>query len=382
MTLRARLTLGLIFLATTGLVITDVVSYASLRTFLLDQVDGSLSSAFHSLTTALPVEKTQGVSPTTITTYEGGIIPGYCVELRRLNNEVISSRCLPQYQQTSFRPSPRYPSRLSLPSATSAQTSVGVRYFTVPAVTGGGHYRVASSIEHGHPDYVLLIATPLTGVDGTLHRLLVIELAVTAGVLALLAGLGLWVVGLGLRPLAAIGDTARAIARGDLSRRIDQLDEKTEIGQLGQLLNTMLGQIEAAFQAREVSEQKLRRFVADASHELRTPVAAVRAYAELFSLGAAERPDDLERSILGLQQASERMSALVDELFLLARLDEGRPLARESVDLEKVVSDAVEVANALDWRSKPSPPTRRQPPCQRAHPHPSRDPGERHPRAR
>src|SRR5271166_5868909 len=100
MTLRTRLTLGLIFLATTGLVITDVVSYASLRTFLLDQVDGSLSSAFHSLTTALPVEKTQGVSPTTITTYEGGIIPGYCVQVRRLNDQVISSRCLPQYQQT------------------------------------------------------------------------------------------------------------------------------------------------------------------------------------------------------------------------------------------------------------------------------------------
>ena len=126
------------------------------------------------------------------------------------------------------------------------------------------------------------------------------------------------------------------------------MDEKTEIGRLGETLNTMLGQIESALQASEASELKLRRFVADASHELRTPVAAVRAYAELLSRGAAEQPDDLERTVLGVQQASERMSALVEELFLLAHLDEGRPLAQEPVDLETVVVQAIEVARALE----------------------------------
>jgi two-component system OmpR family sensor kinase len=348
MTLRARLTLGLVFLATTGLVITDVVSYTELRTFLLEPVDGSLNSAFHSLTTALPVAKSQGVSPDAITTYEGGIIPGYCVEVRQLSDRVISSRCLPQHQQAASPPGPRYPGHLSLPARQGARTGAGVLYFTVPAVAGGGHYRVRSSIEHGHPDYVLLIATSLAGAESTLHRLFLIELVVTAAVLAVLAVLGLWLVGFGLRPLAAIGETATAIARGDLSRRVEQADDKTEIGQLGQLLNTMLGQIEAALKAREASEAKLRRFVADASHELRTPVAAVRAYAELFSRGAAERPEDLARSILGVQQASERMSALVDELFLLAHLDEGQPIARETVDLETVVAEALEVAKALE----------------------------------
>jgi two-component system OmpR family sensor kinase len=339
-TLRARLTIGLIALATIGIVVTDVVSYTALRGFLLQRVDDSLSGAFHSLTTAIPVAHTQGVSPSTITTYEGGIVPGFCVQVRQLDGRVSSSRCLPQSTQTSFPPGPRYPRQV--------RAGAGERYFTVAAVRGGGHYRVASSLEHGHPDYVLLIATPLTGAESTLHRLFLIELVVTLVVLALLAGAGFWFVGVGLRPLDAIGDTATAIAQGDLSRRVEQANDRTEIGRLGRVLNVMLGQIESAFQAREASEQKLRRFLEDASHELRTPVAAVRAYTELLSLGAAREPADVERAMVGLEQASERMSALVDELLLLAHLDEGRPLASEPVDLERVVTEAVDTARALE----------------------------------
>src|SRR5579872_1402102 len=210
MTLRTRLTIGLIVLAAAGLVATDVASYMSLRGFLIGRLDDSLRSAFHSLTTELPVGKTQGVSPSTITTYEGGVIPGDCVQVRQLSGEVISSRCLKQYGQSTFPPPPRYPSRLGLPATPSPRA---VRYFTVPALSGGGHYRVRSSIEKGQPNYALLIATPLTGVDGTLHRLLVIEAVVTTVVLLAIGTLALWLVGLGLRPLVAIGETAKAIAR-------------------------------------------------------------------------------------------------------------------------------------------------------------------------
>jgi two-component system OmpR family sensor kinase len=110
----------------------------------------------------------------------------------------------------------------------------------------------------------------------------------------------------------------------------------------------MLGQIEAAFAAREESERKLRRFVADASHELRTPLAAVRAYAELFTRGADRRPADLARSMQGITCESERMSLLVNDLLLLARLDEGRPLRREPVELDEVVEEAVETALAVE----------------------------------
>jgi two-component system OmpR family sensor kinase len=110
----------------------------------------------------------------------------------------------------------------------------------------------------------------------------------------------------------------------------------------------MLTQIESAFNAQEASERKLRRFVADASHELRTPLAAVRAYAELFSRGAARRPADLERSMAGISRESERMSLLVEDLLLLARLDEGRPLAHDQVELDEVVAESVETARMLE----------------------------------
>src|SRR5213076_775634 len=152
----------------------------------------------------------------------------------------------------------------------------------------------------------------------------------------------------GLRPLTEIGATAATIAGGDLSHRVAREDERTEVGRLGLALNAMLGQIESAFRAREASERKLRRFVADASHELRTPLAAVRAYAELFSRGADTRPDDLDRSMKGIGRESERMSLLVEDLLLLARLDEGRPLDRHPVALDEIVSEAVDAAQAVE----------------------------------
>ena len=120
------------------------------------------------------------------------------------------------------------------------------------------------------------------------------------------------------------------------------------MGRLGLALNAMLAQIEAAFDAQAASERRLRRFIADASHELRTPLAAVRAYAELFGRGADRRPDDLERAMTGIGRESERMTVLVEDLLLLARLDEGRPLEREPVELDEVVSEAVDAAVAVD----------------------------------
>ncbi len=158
---------------------------------------------------------------------------------------------------------------------------------------------------------------------------------------------GLWVIRIGLKPLDAMGKTAAAIAAGDLTQRVEE-DDRTEVGRLGLALNSMLAHIEEAVSALEASESKLRRFVADASHELRTPLAAVRAYAELFARGAASRPDDLERSMKGISRESERMSILVDDLLLLAHLDEGRPLALEPIAFEDVVAEAIETAKTLE----------------------------------
>ncbi|HVA23041.1 MAG TPA: HAMP domain-containing sensor histidine kinase, partial [Chloroflexota bacterium] len=151
---------------------------------------------------------------------------------------------------------------------------------------------------------------------------------------------GSWAVRLGLRPLDRIAETAGEIAGGDLKRRVSPAGPRTEIGRLGVALNAMLTKIEEAFAARQASEERLRRFVADASHELRTPVASIRGYAELFRRGASTRPEDLAMAMRRIEDEAGRMGHLVDDLLLLARLDEGRPLERQPVDLSQLALDA------------------------------------------
>ena len=360
LSLRARLILGVIALAAIGLVAADFATYSELRSFLLDRTDSSLEAAHQSVESALfhqhggPGDGNADHGPSTpdlspLTT----AAPGEYVELRRLDGTVVRTSSTPRFPGGTRAPPPVLPSHITLPAATSQGDRVS--YFTVAAKSGGERYRVRASIEPQTKNYVLIVAQSLNDVDSTLHRLLLIALLVTTLVLAGIALLGLWVVRLGLKPLEAIGATAAEIAAGDLTKRVEREDERTEVGRLGRALNGMLGQIESAATAREASlraleasERKLRRFVADASHELRTPLAAVRAYAELFTRGAADRPDDLKRSMSGISRESERMSVLVDDLLLLARLDEGRPLTLAPVQLDEVVKEAVETARMVD----------------------------------
>ena len=348
LSLRARLVVGVIVLAALGLLVADVVTFTSLRSFLFHRTAVSLDSAHIGVERAL---FQQGSGPATATSARIDALtaaaPGDYIEVRKLNGEVVEAGAITQFPGQKAPPPPLIPTKIALPPA-DRHGGDRTTYLTVPARTGGGRYRVRASIEPDAGIYVLLIAAPLDDVDSTLNKLLAVELLVAAGVLVAVGGLGLWVVRIGLRPLEAIGNTAAAIAGGDLSHRVERAEERTEVGRLGLALNAMLGQIEAAFKAREASERRLRRFVADASHELRTPLSAVRAYAELFTRGAHRRPADLARAMTGITRESERMSVLVEDLLLLARLDEGRPLEHEPVELERVVGDAVEVARTVD----------------------------------
>ncbi len=190
----------------------------------------------------------------------------------------------------------------------------------------------------------MIVALPLDDTKATLRRLLVVELLVTVGALGAAAALGWWLVQVGLRPLDDVEATAGAIAEGDLDRRVPGDDAPTEVGRLARALNTMLGRIQDAFTERDATETRLRQFVADASHELRTPVAAVAAYAELFERGANDRPEDLERVMAGIRNETARMGELVQDLLLLARLDEGRPLDHAPVELVSLAADAVDAA--------------------------------------
>ena len=333
LSLRARLLLGVVALAAVGLVAANVATYSTLSSYLLDRTDSTLDQTAQTLRRPGP---------------GGGIRsapPGTFVQVRSLDGDTVVATFSGATLPGASVPAPNLPDAVK-PPALNRTTEV-VRYFTVGGAHGGPEYRVRASIAQGD-EAMLLVASSLRDVNSTLNRLLAIELVVTALVLAAIAGLGLWLVRLGLRPLDAIGQTASAIAAGDLSRRVERAEERTEVGRLGLALNSMLARIESSFRAQEASERKLRRFVADASHELRTPLSAVRAYAELYDRGAAERPDDLERSMKGISRESERMSVLVEDLLLLARLDDGRPLERERVELDEVVGEAVETAQAVD----------------------------------
>jgi two-component system, OmpR family, sensor kinase len=348
LSLRARLLLGVIAVAAIGLVVADVATYRALRSFLLDRVESTLNAVHPGVEAALLPGQRGGPGPRGNVQDLFNSIPGDCIQLRRLNQNVVNEGCIPEFGERTPPPGPRLPATVSLPGKPNTSEGDRVVFFTVPALSGGGSYRVRASIEARAPNSILLIAAPLNDLNSTLHRLLLIELLVTAVVLAAMTALGLWIVRLGLRPLEAIAKTADAIAAGDLSRRVERAEPRTEVGRLGLALNAMLANIEEAVSALEASESKLRRFVADASHELRTPLAAVRAYAELFTRGAATRPDDLERSMAGISRESERMSVLVEDLLLLAHLDEGRPLTLEPVALEEVVAEALETSRTIE----------------------------------
>jgi two-component system OmpR family sensor kinase len=337
--LRARLLLGVVLLAALGLVAADVATYSSLRSFLLHRVDTGLEAGHRVFEHSPPKGQSSGPGEGD---HHGPPPQGVdWYEVRTLRGHVERGGYLVEGSAAS---APRVPAKIALPTRTNHRDVEGdefVSYFDVASKNGKGSYRVRASIEPDRPHQILLVASSLGGVTSTLHRLLLIELIATAAVLAALAALALWVVRLGLRPLRRIELTAAAITAGDLSHRVDHPDGRTEVGRVGSALNTMLDRI-------ETSDRRLRRFIADASHELRTPLAAVRAYAELFGRGAATRPEDLERSMSGIKREAERMSLLVDDLLLLARLDEGRPLERKPVDLAAVVGEAVDAARVVE----------------------------------
>ncbi len=218
------------------------------------------------------------------------------------------------------------------------------RLFTVGSDTDV-RFRVLARPQRGG---VVVLALPLSDVDAAVARLVRVEALVTVAVLAVLGLVTWWVVRLGVWPVQRMTKTAAAIADGDLSQRVPDVVRGTEAGELGEALNTMLGRIEHAFAERGRSEARLRQFVADASHELRTPVTTIRGYAELYRTGGLRDEGELDVAMRRTEQEAVRMGSLVEDLLLLARLDQGRPLQRVPVDLDVLVRDAVRDAGAVD----------------------------------
>jgi two-component system OmpR family sensor kinase len=247
---------------------------------------------------------------------------------------------------------------------------------TVPATSGSGIWRVAAYSETFQGLFggqaitgTVIVGADVTSVYGTVGKLTNIDLIVSAIVLFGLAVVGIAVVRASLRPLTDIERTAEGIAAGDLTRRVPERDPRTEVGRLARSLNAMLAQIETAFRARadsefaaRRSEDRMRQFLADASHELRTPLTAIRGFAEYYRqrgglgepAGAAGPPAagslvraDLDRIMRRVEQESKRMGGLVEDMLLLARLDQQRPLEYRTVDLLTLAADAVHDARVV-----------------------------------
>jgi two-component system, OmpR family, sensor kinase len=230
-------------------------------------------------------------------------------------------------------------------SLATARQQVGHR-FTVADQAGGSSWRVRAVELSNHR--VGVVAISLSSLDATRRLLLSIEAIVGAIVLALIGIVATVVVALGLRPLTRIEQTAQAIAGGELDRRVADSDPRTETGRLGAALNVMLGRLAAALRERERSEHRLRQFVADASHELRTPLTSIRGFAELYRRGGARTPAEVELLTGRIEAEAIRMGVLVEDLLLLARLDQERALDITDVDLLVLAADAVHDAKARE----------------------------------
>ena len=248
------------------------------------------------------------------------------------------------------RPQPDQLTAAQAAALTVAGGGVDNRQITIP---GRGDYLVRSEVEaHGQ---TLVVGVPLSSVESMVNELIATEVVVTIAGLIASGFLSFAMIRLSLRPLDRVAATAARISRLPLDRgevgelvRVPEADTdgRTEAGKVGAALNRMIDHVSNALTARQASETRVRQFVADASHELRTPLASIGGYAELTRRGRENVPPDTAYALSRIESEAGRMTRLVEDLLLLARLDAGRPLEREPVDLSPLVVDAVRDAHA------------------------------------
>ncbi len=341
MSLRLQLVLALAPLFILGLAAADVGTYAALQSSLLQGVDQQLVDIQQGV---LNVVQHAGNPFGPPDNGGGGFNSEYLFPAGTWG-EILTSSGTVVGEAGEVSPSTVYPSSSGpiLPERVMDQPG---KMLTV-AGTGVYHsYRV--DVVQLTGGAVMLTAIPLDGTNSTLRTLLLFEIAISGGITIIVLVATWLLVRRGMRPLERMGATARSIAASGLGSRVTPSNERTEVGRLGLALNNMLGQIERAFAERDVTEQRLRHFVSDASHELRTPLTSMRGYAELLQRNPDMSRDDVVLAVRRIEDETRRMGVLVDDLLLLARLDQGRPLDRAPVDLTEMINDAVSDARAAD----------------------------------
>ena len=405
--LRIKLIAALLALVVIALAVISMVGLAQFRSYLQDRADAQLRALSQQV-------GNPGVGNFSTPAF---VFEGYVVELRDAQGQQVPGCTWCTYQNLTAPPP-------VVPTARSWLSANNNKLVTVPAIRGGDNWRVLARTVFYHQDGpfgpgpeqtgTLIVGADLGHLDQAVGWLAKVDLVISAIVVAALAIVGVAMVRASLRPLADIEDTAAAIAAGDLSRRVPYHDPRTEMGRLARSLNVMLAHVESAFRARarseaaaRHSEERMRRFLADASHELRTPLTAIRGYAEYYrqrggmengsaaspaakavaaeagvaaasaapgvpaeaappatavagsgaaapaSLASAGDHDepltrlDMDRIMVRIEQESSRMGGLVEDMLILARLDEQRPIERRPVDLLTLAADAVQDARIV-----------------------------------
>ncbi|NJC71302.1 HAMP domain-containing histidine kinase [Planosporangium thailandense] len=351
--LRAQLTAALVVLTTVVCVLFGVVTTTVVNQLQMDRLNSQLTEAANRARGGQHPPDPLGIGgrpprgPVPDTGQAAGTLLG-----RIVDGEVTDARMRdPVTNEQEDLPSAQFDVLKQLPAD-------GRKY--TRDLGSFGAYRLVA-IRAGDGDVVLITGLPMAPVYATRDRLIAVEILVGLIAALLAALLGTAIVRRTLRPLHRVAATARRVAelpldRGEvaLSVRVPDVDPRTEVGQVGAALNRMLGHVAAALAARQASEMRVRHFVADASHELRTPLAAIRGYAELTGRYGDAVPPDVAHAMRRVHSETARMTTLVEDLLLLARLDSGRPLEREQVDLSRLVIDAVGDAHVAardhEWR--------------------------------
>ena len=356
-TLRGRLIAGLLALLALACATVGLVTYTHLHSVLVDQLDAELTTAslrYSGCYNPQPPGDDDGGPPDPSQSPGRGRPP---------------SECAQQQMTAAFTAVVSQPGMVSDPylagssglchlaggdAAAVASVPIG-RFVTV----GLGQYGVYRLTAAQTDDGIVVTGLPLAPVTQTLRQVAIAELAVFLAALVITGVIGTAWVRFSLRPLRRVAATATSVTQlplgsGEVSMpaRVPDANPATEVGQVGAAFNRMLGHVEAALARREASESRLRSFAADASHELRTPLAVIRGYAELARRRSGALPEDVAHALSRVESEASRMSELVDELLLLARLDAGRTLATDPVDLTRLIIDATSDARvaAADHR--------------------------------
>ena len=365
--LRTKLIAAVLLLVIMAISAIGTASVYMLRGYVTSQKDSTLTGLWSTV---------QSVGPHSF----GGLAPGYVVPLKL--NGYIGIVQAPGKQATTFAPGSRSGPTFgnqtgtlpSLPTSSNWASSTSGTLLTVPSQHGPDSWRVIAQTVSNYqyqdsngnvetaPTVTLVAAVDLGNIDALTNRLILFDIIVGAAIVVVLAAAGVAVVRTNLRPLDDIELTAGQIAAGHLDHRVPEGDPRTEVGSLGRSLNAMLSQIERAFHAQQQSEQaaheseeRMRRFIADASHELRTPLTTIRGFAAHYRQRGGAVPasqdglsgEDLDHLMSRVESEATRMGLLVEDLLTLARLDQQRPVTKAPVDLLTLAADAVQDARIV-----------------------------------